>query len=338
MEQVPLVSVIMSAYNCENYVTDAVSSILKQTCSDIEIIIVEDKSTDATLDKLRTIKDERIRLVCNSNNQRLTHNLNEAISLSKGKYIARMDCDDLSYSERIRTQVEYLERHNDIDVLGSFAETFGGSSTKLCYPIEHEEIKANLLFTNSLCHPAIMFRKDAIHSWYDEKYPAGQDYELWSRLIWKNQFHNIPKVLFRYRIHNGQTVQKNGQKQKEGAVAARKRMLEKTGCLLNEEDMKCFESIVDIGTFKSSEDMEKIQELLQRMLTANNKACLYDEKTLSNRCAKAFFDNWYNSLGHSNLRLSTIFRSPFASSFWRCSIRQKIGICLKLIQQKRKLD
>lgn len=196
----PLVSVVMSTYNEEKYVLDSINSILNQTYENIEIIIVDDASTDNTVSLIENIATDKIRLYINDTNKKLAHNLNFAIAKARGKYVARMDADDISRRERIRTQVEYLEKHKEIDIVASYAKTFGDSDIIKKSPCTHEGIKATLLFTNPICHPTVMFRKSSIDFVYDESCAAGQDYELWARIVECKKFCAINEVLLDYRV------------------------------------------------------------------------------------------------------------------------------------------
>ena len=196
----PLVSIIISTYNEEKYILKSINSILNQSYKNIEIIIVDDASTDKTVKLIQNINSDKIKLYVNNTNKKLAHNLNFAISKSNGKYVARMDADDISRKDRIKNQVDYLEKHKDIDIVSSFAKTFGDSKITKKSPCSHEGIKATLLFTNPICHPTVMFRRSSIDFTYDERCAAGQDYELWTRIVDNKRFNVINKVLLNYRV------------------------------------------------------------------------------------------------------------------------------------------
>ena len=202
----PKISVIMSVYNSEKYLKEAVKSILDQTFTDFEFIITDDRSTDNSLSILEKYEktDDRIVLVKNSENVGLTINLNRMIDLAKGDYIARMDADDISLPMRLKTQYDFMEINPEIGVLGTHSKTFGlGVKEKILpRPISHEEIKANLLFENPMVHSSIFFRRSVINSqdtFYNEEFKIMQDYELWTRIINKTKFANLGEVLLEYR-------------------------------------------------------------------------------------------------------------------------------------------
>ncbi|MCI8465867.1 MAG: glycosyltransferase family 2 protein [Lachnospiraceae bacterium] len=146
----PLVSVIMPAYNGEKYIGEAIESVLNQTYGNLELIVVEDKSTDATPDLIRRYQDSRIRLYFNDRNQGIAYSTNLGIEKSRGKYIALLDDDDIALERRLEWQVDFLEKHEEIDVLGGRSALIDKDGNFIGYdkePIYNPKyIKANLLF------------------------------------------------------------------------------------------------------------------------------------------------------------------------------------------------
>lgn len=206
IENCPLVSVLMSVYNGEEYLCEAIESILAQTYRNFEFIIVNDGSTDGseTIILKYAQKDKRIIYVKNEVNIRLVASLNKGISIAKGKYIVRMDADDISVTERIEKQVVYMEGHPDVGVCGSFFKVFGEGRTSCISrkPESDTEIRASLLTTNPLGHPNVIIRKSYLiynKIQYDEKYYRMEDWGLWISLMPFCKFHNIQEVLLNYR-------------------------------------------------------------------------------------------------------------------------------------------
>lgn len=202
--QTPLVSVIMAVYNAQDYLKEAIDSILTQTYEDIELIIVNDGSNDLSQDIIEQFRIADCRVVSFShNNKGLPHSLNECIKLSKGKYIARMDADDISLPNRIEEQVRFMEVNPSVGVCGTWAEVFGGERRTIKHPVEHEALKAKLLFNVCFVHPTVMIRRCTLinnNLTYNTNYVNSQDYKLWSELSKVTIMANIPKVLFRYRV------------------------------------------------------------------------------------------------------------------------------------------
>lgn len=334
-KEFPLVSVIMSTYNDEKYIQESIQSILSQSYKNIELIIVNDASTDTTKTILENIEDDRVTIITNSVNKKLASNLNFALSISKGKYIARMDADDISATNRIATQVEYMENNTDIDVVGSFAERIGAASGIVVYPTSHEEIKDKLLFDNCMCHPSIMFRASTLDYAYDINFPAGQDYELWSRIIWKKKFANIPEALLKYRIHENQTRNTNGKQQKAGAVAARIRMI---GHLL--EPDKAIETYVhtafDYSLPKSVEELEQIENVLKQIIDKNTYKHVYTS-SINQYANEQFYDDWYISVGCNGVGLDLIRKSDFNKQYFNNGLLGFLKIIRRMLYNRRRM-
>ncbi|CCN41690.1 hypothetical protein VIBNISO65_1000003 [Vibrio nigripulchritudo SO65] len=211
----PLVSVVMSVYNSCSFLAEALDSIINQTYENIEIILVDDGSTDESLIILEEYAkiDTRIRLISREN-KGLAYSLNEAIRNSKGSYIARMDADDISALDRIEKQVEYMIRNN-IHICGSYFRTFRGKNIdeNITYlPISNEDIRFKMIVGTPFAHPSVIGKKELFEKYSYNQLVAAQDYDLWSRMaLCPNViFGNIPESLLFYREHSGQvTNEKN---------------------------------------------------------------------------------------------------------------------------------
>lgn len=203
----PKVSVVMSVYNGELYVKEAIKSILQQTFDDFEFVIIEDGSTDSTLSILKAYaqQDPRIVLVCNEKNLGLQRSLNKGLSVSCGEYIARLDADDVSLGDRLQLQVAFLDAHPEIGLLGSAVEIIDeqkNSVVKNYVPLDHESIQATLLINNYFHHSSMMFRRNLVEQLggYDETKRYVEDYDLWWRFSRVTQLANLPDVLIQRRF------------------------------------------------------------------------------------------------------------------------------------------
>jgi Glycosyl transferase family 2 len=205
----PVVSVILPVYNCPGYVDQAIDSILSQTYSDFELIIIDDGSTDETPTILRRRTEPRIRLFTQKN-VGLAGTLNRGIELSRGRYIARQDQDDVSFPERLARQVAFLDAHPNCALVGTWAEIWveGRKTGRLhAHPSDDSTLKYQLLLNNPFVHSSVMIRKLALdrvggYSTDPERQPP-EDYELWSRIARGFEVANIPEVLHAYREVQG---------------------------------------------------------------------------------------------------------------------------------------
>tara|TARA_B110000196_G_C21122270_1_gene653851 strand:- start:161 stop:1060 length:900 start_codon:yes stop_codon:yes gene_type:complete len=216
-------SVVMSAYNAAEYICESIQSIIDQSFSNYEFIIVNDASTDNTLDLISSFSDPRIIVINNAHNMGLAFSLNKALDLCSGEYVARMDADDIAYENRFLEQVEFLDANKNIIVLGTDIEYFGIDSALVkpnCKWIKEydKNIKLQLLYGNAFAHPTVMIRKEILCHLdyvYDENLRRSQDYDLWVRLAGYGEFSNLKKKLLKYRVSPDMASIKHGEDQKK---------------------------------------------------------------------------------------------------------------------------
>lgn len=209
MKNHPKVSVLMSVYNDAVHLEEAINSILNQTVKDFEFIIIDDGSTDISVDILRRYQeqDSRVKVYTNESNIGLAKSLNKGFLLSSGEYIARMDADDYAYPTRLQKQLEFMEAHKNIMVCGTSMEIYEDRSKFMVPPTTHNAIAAGLIFGTNFYHPTVMFRASFIGDnqiTYPEDYKYAQDYGLWVNLLKlgkKDIFANLEEPLLKYRIH-----------------------------------------------------------------------------------------------------------------------------------------
>jgi glycosyltransferase involved in cell wall biosynthesis len=217
MPTIPKVSIIMSVYNAQTYLEEAISSILNQNYSDFEFLIVDDCSTDDSLNIIDLFMktDQRIQLIQNKSNQGLTKNLNILIRKANGKYIARMDADDISHPDRLKKQVEFLDNDPNTDILGTFSQNISEKGEIIGIrkvPVTNDEIIKLLPKLNPISHPTVMFRSSSLKEigGYDERFRTSQDFHLWFKAAGHGlRFYNMPKVLFQYRMNDNYIARKS---------------------------------------------------------------------------------------------------------------------------------
>jgi hypothetical protein len=225
------VSVIMAVHNGEPFLREAIESILGQSFADLEFIIANDGSTDGTPSILADYarSDARVVLIENSTNIGLTRSLNRCLEPARGRYIARQDADDVSLPQRLAAQMDYLEAHPDIGLLGTAyteIDPAGRPGAVRRLPPNDTGIRWRMLFHNPFCHSTVVFRRGLLipHpaaggrasfppsasglnprtpvAGYDLSLPCAQDYELWSRLLQRTRAANLPEPLIKHRVHN----------------------------------------------------------------------------------------------------------------------------------------
>lgn len=221
----PAVSVIMSVHNGAEFLRQAVDSILMQTWEDLELLVVDDASTDNSLAILREIDDRRLRIIELSQNVGLANALNIAIETSRGGYIARMDADDIAAPSRLQCQVAAMEAHPHVVLLGTAYDHIDKRGIKFGHTqvrTENGELQAELLESNQFCHPSVMFRGETIRRTGGYRTIAGryaQDYDLWLRLAEHGELMNLSQNLLQYRVHDGQvSISKSDQQRRSAEV------------------------------------------------------------------------------------------------------------------------
>jgi len=285
----PLVSVIMPVYNAEKYVGQAIESILNQTLSDFEFIIIDDASTDSSAEIIGSYKDTRIRFIQNEMNMGYVHGLNRMIDMAQGEFIARQDNDDISHHNRLKLQVDYLVDNPDIGMCGTFARYIGEKSGKYKVKSTSEDIKALLLFTNPVIHPSVMIRAGVFNNGlrYDEKLCPSEDYYMWFEISKRYKLANIPQTLLLYRIHKNNVSKEKRPLQIEKFNQIRINILEYClGIILTNRERQISNIIFDCDIDKSA--LELIEKWLENVLLLGKKSDCFDRIALE----KAMFFTW----------------------------------------------
>jgi glycosyltransferase involved in cell wall biosynthesis len=223
-----MISVVMSVYNCESYIEEAVKSILFQTYTDFEFIIIDDGSIDQTLEKLTSFKDDRIKILTNEVNKGLVYSLNKGLKEAKGEYIARMDGDDISLPQRFEKQIEYMEKNQNCLVCGCSYESFGAENK--IYDMTNYKGLISVVDV-PVTNPSALIRTSVIKLGkiqYDLFADNGvEDLRFWFEIFKFSNFNshsftNLPDILLKYRIHESQISGNNNLKHKISACIIRR--------------------------------------------------------------------------------------------------------------------
>lgn len=206
------VSVLLPTFNGDKTITLALESLVRQTYSNMEIIIIDDASSSATYELIENyLNSSKIRYVRNKINLGLAGSLNVGIRHARGEYIARMDDDDFALPDRIAKQVEFLEAHRDIDLLGT-GVAFYDQNLKFIrnyvFPLDHASIIKTLCRSNPFAHPAVMMRRSFLErsAGYDASLRRMEDLELWGRMALQSKYANLPDILLRHRVRQNKTL------------------------------------------------------------------------------------------------------------------------------------
>lgn len=274
----PVVSVIMPVFNCSNFIAEAVESILGQTLRDFELIIIDDCSTDGTTEIIRGYDDDRIIFIQKPEQSGLVASLNMGIERARGKFIARMDGDDVSTGTRFEIQVAFLDDNPGVVLCGSAIKLSGDGSIAY-FPQKHEEIKIYLLDFCPFAHPSVLIRKDFIDKYglrYLAEFEGAEDYELWTRCVWLGKMVNLPEVLLKYREHGGQVSTSNRPNQLKNSVICRVNMFRKLWEKASVEDKNTRELLFQNQTFTNIKSLNEIIGWMDGLIRLNNQRRCFD--------------------------------------------------------------
>ena len=281
----PRVSVVMPVYNGEEYVGQAIESILSQTYGDFEFIIIDDGSTDHSLEIIKTYNDLRIVLICNETNLKLIPTLNKGFNLAKGEYIARMDADDISLPGRLARQVEFMDGSPAIGVCGTWAELFGDCGQSFWrFADQPDAVKCMLLFGCCIVHPSVMIRKKSIETGfsYSDEYPHGEDYALWVHMAQKYNIANIPEVLFKYRKTASQVSSKYAGEQRATTLKVQREQINALGIEPTEQECLLHLSIGHSEFLPTISFANEVSAWFNKLKVGNASHHYYPEPIFSN--------------------------------------------------------
>lgn len=282
----------MPVYNAEKYLREAIESILQQTFTDFEFLIIDDGSTDASAAIIKLFSDPRIVYLKNEFNLGLAASLNKGLELARGEFIARMDADDISLPNRLATQYAFLQNHPEIDLCGSgikYIDAHAAVKKNISDPLL---IPPTLLFSNCLFHPTVFFRLakfKELNLRYDANYKKCQDYELWSRAALSLKMTNLKKVLLLYRTGGEEKeYSPQGGHWRNFFQAAEKKSIQRLLPSVTDEDLKIHFWLNGVIPAENKLSLKDAESWLLKLQSANQNKKIYQEKYLR----KALSDQW----------------------------------------------
>lgn len=281
----------MSAYNSEEFIEEAIESVLNQSFGDFEFLITDDHSDDNTLNIIKSYKDERIILIENSERKGIPINLNNMLKRAKGEYIARIDSDDICLPDRLKMQSEFLDMNPNVGIVGSSAIAFGDKTGEIKVIEDSEKIKCALLFWCPMIHSTAMMKKSMLDKYelsYDERFSKAQDYEFWSRAIRHIEFRNIPIPLIKYRYHETQISNAGVSMQTSYADKVRVNQLEYLGIELSEVEQQIYNRIIMDKSSIAIDEVSLISAVFQKIIESNLSKKYYKQDLL-----KKYLENFF---------------------------------------------
>jgi len=293
MSSQPRVTVFIPVHNREHYIRCAIESILAQDLTDFELLIVDDGSTDHTVDVIASYPDPRIRLVENGRNLGIPASRNRGLELARGEFIALLDSDDYAYPLRLSRQVRFLERHPHIAQVGSWCSLMDSEGALLKrirrQPTRPHDVDVHLLFHCALINRTIMARTALLRQFgYDETFPRCQDYELHARLTEQHPVANLPQILVCGREHEGRVTRSTRDIGRHRKLAIQRRLLHQLGIRFDDSDLERHYGLTQKPApdrLPALENLAWAERWLHLILEANRRSHRYDTAALQRATA-----------------------------------------------------
>lgn len=293
----------MPAYNAEQYICEAIESILNQTYKDFEFIIINDGSTDGTREIIKSYNDPRIVYLENKKNSGIVVTLNRGLDFATGEYIARMDADDIAIDNRLEKQVTYMEQNKNVGLLGTGIRVFGDEieSSDRVFTIDTKQLKAELLFSSCIAHPTVMIRRSVLEKnklRYNSEFTGAEDFCLWWEISKVCDISTLPDILLKYRIHASQITQKKDDSYYNMMKKLMNKRFGDVGIELSEKEKAAFE-VYCFGEYKryTTADLKMFVDCLKHILKFNKETKYFEQSKLN----KVFELSVIYSLNNSTL-------------------------------------
>ena len=332
----PRVTVLLPVYNSEKYIKESIDSIISQSFTDWDMLILNEYGSSEVCTEIvkeYESKDNRIKVVQNTKRLGLAESLNLGIREARGEYIARMDADDISKKDRFQKQVDFLDSHPNIAVVGSYQHHFGEDIDWVHAPAtDPQQCKSNAIFFCDLCHSTLMLRRGVFEKnalYYDNTYLA-EDFELWSRVIDFGDIANIPEVLGEYRVgEDNITLEKKSKLHLESGKIVAKTLKRTIGLELSEDESALFNNwkndYFEIKDYKKKkESYILLSNTLRKIYGKNQEAGFFDENSLlrSIRAKWAWarggepFNRMVDVVGGIDSVFKTKYPNPYINRFY----------------------
>lgn len=331
------VTVLMPTYNVAPWVEEAIQSVLRQTYTDFELLVVDDGSTDDTLEHVRAINDSRIRIAAFPDNVGLADNLNRGLDIINTELVSRMDGDDIAEPDWLETGIKVLDTHPDIDICSFGFQFFGTKTSLVRFPEHHEDSKAQMLFGCTVIVPVMRRRVFTDNSlrYRTDTFPA-EDYSLWARAYRVEKVYNVQRTLFHYRTHPTQISTARRQAQIEKSNEVRLHMLEWLNPDFTDEEKKYFLEVFVPCKIANSQDIKHLKQFAD-LLVSHNTQGHYDNSALLRKFKNhisygvlAYAEERYFAKGYNPIRLLRLLTSGFYCTLPAKNRRKIIAKCLLL--------
>ncbi|MCI5115354.1 MAG: glycosyltransferase family 2 protein [Candidatus Electrothrix sp. AW1] len=322
-----LVSVILPVHNGADYIHEAIASVLGQTYLDFELIIIDDCSTDATVNIIQSFQDTRLRLISSHKRLGICNALNIGLKNANGLFIARMDADDICHPSRLERQILFLQKHQNIGFCGSWVQRFGEKQhpQRSCVPVGPMRVKAFAVYDNPMVHSSVMLRRKVLQNVepvYRDDFAHAEDFDLWTRLLKEIEGDNLSETLLDYRVHNQSVTVQKSEAMDRTACRILKRQLNFFGLNITQNEVmqhrRWATGRLDYDNI--SQDIEAAEKWLIRLLEANLKSLACDPNAFLWATRKIWFALCYKVQAAGQPIMQRFLHSPISRGDWKAGL------------------
>lgn len=299
----PEISVIMPVYNAEAFLTESIESILNQTFTNFELIILNDKSTDNSLEVISKYQrsDSRIIIVNKDINVGPANLRNEGLKIAKGEFVALMDADDIALPQRFEKQINVLKQNPEIGLCGTWFTFFGSQKKLIKHSETPEAIKISFLHSCAIGNPTVMLRKQTLGDLqFENEYVPVEDYDLWSRFLLKTTFYNIPESLLDYRQHKNNISKTKIDNVNRAVKKVKINQLKRFGIESSDPKIDYYLNAVSLQKKLSPDEIFEVIAASKHLAEQNKKLNNYNQELLEKHLEKTLIRTIRNA-GKYNL-------------------------------------
>lgn len=303
----------MPVYNAGDYLKDAIDSVIRQSLSDFDFIIIDDGSTDGSREIIRSYSDHRIKFYENDTNLGVAATLNKGIAFARSTYIMRMDSDDICDPDRLKIQSRFMDANPSVGLSGSWVWNFNSAKRFLLkYPVGKNCINAYFLFANPLSHPSVSIRRDLLITnalRYDEDFTAAQDYDLWNRCKKHTEIENINKPLVSWRRNRHSVTWGNSSLSNKKTNEILKRQLAKLNMHPSRDNLQFHREVGNGSGARTISELDAMYSWLESLINANKAVRAFSNEGIKQAAAFVWFRTCLNTSGLGLKVIKTYLRS-----------------------------
>lgn len=330
----PRVSVVMPVYNVAPFIGATIASVLAQTFTDFELLILDDCSTDGTVTVIQALKDPRIRLIQNTHNLGRAGTDNVALEYVNGTYLAKMDGDDICHPERFAQQVAYLDQHAEINVVGSFMQNFGADTYLNRYPADPADAQVLTLFTLPTGNPSMMMRTTLFSERgmrYKKSLRQSEDYDFCAQYISELRIATIQAPLLEYRVPV--RTQKKAILSEREAVSdtVREQILRSWGIPFTARELHVYNTIAMLERPLGDVSLAEAEAWLLKLIQFNDKQPLFESTALRRGLGARWFEVCYTHR-QSGLRSLFHYHRSSLATYSQLTVRQRVAFWIQSLR------